>query len=254
VLGLVEIAICYEQGSKRQTSHLYTLLPPPERPPEIDPDPKNWPAPKRRTLLVRGTNRSGTSPSSGGGLGGEAVAAARIEQCTMPALAPRGVQSVWADIAPVSEQPPVHPESLPPSTLNAPPAQVERLPPFNLTPQEGNTEEGNKGKEGSTASFVISEVGLTNRQVWAVVLEELIRRGELRRGDIETWLRPAGLIGREGETLIVGAPNAVARDRIARRLLPAVRDALAATIGGPVQISVVVQVEKPPARRRAIAS
>ena len=48
---------------------------------------------------------------------------------------------------------------------------------------------------------------------------------------LETWLRPAALIGRDGETLLVGAPNAVARDRIATRLMPALRQAIAATIG-----------------------
>jgi hypothetical protein len=57
---------------------------------------------------------------------------------------------------------------------------------------------------------------------------------------LESWLRPAALIGRDGPTLIVGAPNAVTRDRITTRLLPAVRDALGATIGVPVGVSVVV--------------
>jgi hypothetical protein len=41
--------------------------------------------------------------------------------------------------------------------------------------------------------------------------------------------------------LIVGAPNAVARDRIARRLLPAVRAALAVTVGTDVGLSVVIE-------------
>jgi hypothetical protein len=68
VLGLVEVALCYEQGSNRQTSNLYTLLTPPDPLPEIDPDPDKWPAPNRRTLLVRGGNRA------------ESVAAARVQQ------------------------------------------------------------------------------------------------------------------------------------------------------------------------------
>jgi len=53
-------------------------------------------------------------------------------------------------------------------------------------------------------------------------------------------LRPAALIGREGATLILGAPNAVSRDRIATRLLPAVREALSTTIGSPVAVAVEV--------------
>src|SRR5215213_8771298 len=57
VLGLVEVALCYEQGSNRQTSNLYTLLTPPDSLPEIDPDPERWPPPNRSTLLVRDGNR-----------------------------------------------------------------------------------------------------------------------------------------------------------------------------------------------------
>jgi hypothetical protein len=91
--------------------------------------------------------------------------------------------------------------------------------------------------------FTIEEVGLSNRQVWAATLAELGRRGDVSRADVETWLRPAGLIGREGSTLLVGAPNAVARDRIVSRLLPALREALAATIGLRVAVEVVVEGE-----------
>src|SRR5262245_35304023 len=39
LLGLVEIATCLDQGTRRQTSNRYTLLPPPTRLPPIDPDP-----------------------------------------------------------------------------------------------------------------------------------------------------------------------------------------------------------------------
>ena len=87
---------------------------------------------------------------------------------------------------------------------------------------------------------MIPEIGLTNRQVWAATLGELARRGEVGGTELESWLRPAALIGRDGPTLIIGAPNAVSRERIATRLLPAVREALAATIGAPVEVSVVV--------------
>ena len=91
--------------------------------------------------------------------------------------------------------------------------------------------------------FTVEEVGLSNRQVWAAILAEITRQGDVGRADLETWLRPAGLIGRNGEALLVGAPNAVARDRIVTRLLPALRDAFAATIGAPVGVEVVVESE-----------
>ena len=98
--------------------------------------------------------------------------------------------------------------------------------------------------------FTVEEVGLSNRQVWAATLAELARRGDVSRADVETWLRPAGLIGRDGATLIVGAPNAVARDRIVSRLLPALRQAIAATIGVTVGIEVIVEGETETARRQ----
>ena len=88
-------------------------------------------------------------------------------------------------------------------------------------------------------NFPIVEVGLSSRQVWAAVLDEVAQRGNVSRADLETWLRPASLIGREGETLLIGAPNAVARDRIATRLLPALREAITATLGVAVEIAVV---------------
>ena len=91
--------------------------------------------------------------------------------------------------------------------------------------------------------FTIEEVGLSNRQVWAATLAELARRGDVSRADIETWLRPAALIGRDGATLHLSAPNAVARDRIVSRLLPALRQSIAATIGATVGIEVMVDGE-----------
>jgi chromosomal replication initiation ATPase DnaA len=90
-------------------------------------------------------------------------------------------------------------------------------------------------------TFTIDEVGLSNRQVWAATLGELARRGDVGRAELDTWLRPAALVGRDGETLILGAPNAVSRDRIATRLLPAVREALGDMIGARVHVSVVVE-------------
>lgn len=94
-------------------------------------------------------------------------------------------------------------------------------------------------------NFLIAEVGLSSRQVWAAVLDDLAQRGSVSRADLETWLRPASLVGREGDRLLVGAPNAVARDRIATRLLPALREAVAATCGVAVELAVVMTAEWP---------
>jgi hypothetical protein len=230
VLGLVEVALCYEQGSNRQTSNLYTLLTPPDPLPEIDPDPDKWPPPNRRTVLVRGSNRA------------ESVAVARLERTALA-----GERPSWAGTVPVREAgTPRQPDSLPPVSLAPPPRQAVTPPPATATPLEGTTNEGHSRKEESQqrktdgVTFTIDEIGLSNRQVWAATFGELARRGDVGRAELEGWLRPAALIGRDGATLIIGAPNAVTRDRIATRLLPAVRDALGATIGVPVEVSVVV--------------
>jgi hypothetical protein len=237
LMGLLEIATCYEEGSQRQTSNLYTLLTPPDRPPQIDPDPNRWPPPARRSVLVKG----------GGGDRAGVVAAARLEQGSLA-----GERATWAGLVPISEgATPRNACTLPPATAAPPRCNPCTPSPAILAPLEGNTPEGNTKKEGTHGrplgtrlttddSFVIEEIGLTNRQVWAATLGELARRGEVGRGELESWLRPAALVGRDGATLILGAPNAVTRDRIATRLLPAVRAALGATIGAPVGVEVIV--------------
>lgn len=121
-------------------------------------------------------------------------------------------------------------------------------PPRGAPPRRARREAAPDVPRMLPPTFVIDEVGLSNRQVWAAALAELARGGAVSSADLETWLRPAGIIGRDGEALIVGAPNAVARDRILARLLPALRDALAMTIGVP--LAVTIEVEDEPARRQ----
>jgi hypothetical protein len=230
LLGLVAISACYERGSRRQTSNLYTLLTPPDEPPELDPDPEKWPPPARRSVLVGTGNQAGS------------VATSRIEQG-----AGAGEQPVRGGLPPMAESTtPPHPLHPPPRNGCTPPPQSVHPPHARDAPLEGNTVKDDTRKEGSQekttheSTITIEEIGLTNRQVWAAALGELARRGDVGRTDLESWLRPAALIGRDGPTLILGAPNAVTRDRIASRLLPAVRDALGATIGAPVDVSVIV--------------
>jgi hypothetical protein len=91
--------------------------------------------------------------------------------------------------------------------------------------------------------FTIEEVGLTNRQVWAMILAEAARQGQMGAGDLETWLRPAALVGRDGDLLIVAAPTAVGRERLATRLLGALQAAVAAAIGVPLAVRVIVADE-----------
>ena len=87
---------------------------------------------------------------------------------------------------------------------------------------------------------MVAEVGLSSGQVWAATLTELARGGAVSATDLEAWLRPAALIGREGEALVIGTPNSAAGDRIASRLLPEVRSALARVLGVALPVTVVV--------------
>ncbi len=220
LLGLLEVTSCYEEGSKRQTSNLYTLLTPPAVPPELDPDPAHWPTPCRRTLVVRAGHRAQT------------VADAR--QGT-PQAASAGQETP-------------RPQDTPPPTSQSPRPRQQGAPsPVSRTPQEGlpstkdNTlKDRSLTRDDSSRSFTIAEIGLSNRQVWAATLTELARRGAVSASDVDTWLRPAALIGREGEALVLGAPNTAARDRITARLLSAVRAALAQVLGVALPVRVVV--------------
>ena len=292
LLGLIAVDSCYYEGTRIQASNRYTLLTPPQAPPEVDPDPARWPAPVRRVIFVtRGPNRrhvSDARPESS-----REVEASRCEH-----ILPGSTTSASDNDPLDSAALPAHLPALPagcrpdttlgvmptplPSVVLTPlpgvvptptPRRGDTTPGVPSTPYEGNTGEGNTWKEeyldekdgckttvgrlqadgqddeflaawpspcNRLADFVIQEIGLTNRQVWAATLGELARRGEIGRTELESWLRPAALIGREGTTLVIGAPNTVSRERIATRLVPAVRQALSATIGSPVEVLVVV--------------
>jgi hypothetical protein len=89
--------------------------------------------------------------------------------------------------------------------------------------------------------FHVAECGLPSGQVWAAVVEEAARGGEISRANVDAWLRPTTLLGRgEGGALIVGAPHTLAQRRVATRFLPALRSAVAAVIGADAPIEVVV--------------
>jgi hypothetical protein len=142
-------------------------------------------------------------------------------------VAPRRLREIllrWEREGFPAPRAPVPPRPDPPRSARRPPMARDESPadPRTLPPL-----------------FIVAEIGLSNRQVWAATLAEIARRGDISRADLETWLRPAGLIGRDGETLIVGAPSGIARDRISSRLLTPLREALAATIGVSLAVAVV---------------
>ena len=92
-----------------------------------------------------------------------------------------------------------------------------------------------------TPSFTLAG-GLTNQQVWTSALERLGTR--LTPATLETWLRPAALVGIDSDgALIIGAPNDFARRRIESRLREDVARVLGDLVGRPVTVRVVVTQE-----------
>jgi hypothetical protein len=89
-------------------------------------------------------------------------------------------------------------------------------------------------------SFVVRG-GLTNHQIWSSVLETLSMR--LTAATLETWVRPASIIGMEDDTLILGTPNAFAQRRLSTRLQSEIVSALGELLDGPVEVRVVVAQE-----------
>ncbi len=220
-LGLVEVTACFEEGTNRQTSNLYPLLTPPAVPPDLDPHPARWPPPHRRTLRVHPGRRSQTVADA-------RRAARRMAQSGPGTPRQAGTPS--------------------PATPAYRPRQLDTPSPASVAPQEGHhrfkdvsLKDRSLTSDDLPRSFTIAEIGLSNGQVWAATLAELARGGAVSATDLEAWLRPAALIGRDGEALLLGAPSKTARDRIAARLLPAVRAALAQVVGTSLPVTVVVR-------------
>ena len=224
LLGLVDIVTCLDRTTRRQTSNRYTLLPPPTRLPQLDPDPGRWPPPQRRSLLGRGDQLEHAAP--------------RSPECGKDELAPSSVCPTEGGGDRQPDWIPGHPDRGEGFSLNRGGDHAEPGEGFSRNHQEGNTHEQHTVKDNAPL-FAITEIGLSNRQVWAAALEELALRADVSRAEIETWLRPAALSGQEGDTLLISAPNRVAADRISRRLLPSLRQALATTVGVPLDVRVI---------------
>ncbi len=92
------------------------------------------------------------------------------------------------------------------------------------------------------ASFLIEECGLSNRQVWSAMLDELRAGGD--RASVDTWLRDAAIVGRgEDGALVVGVPHELARRRVADRFVTALRRSVTTVVGVALPVEVVLTRE-----------
>jgi hypothetical protein len=103
------------------------------------------------------------------------------------------------------------------------------------------------GPDGSAVSptiptfLVDPTLGLTNRQLWAAVLDEL--RRTVSPGSFATWLKPTRLIGLEGTELVVGVPNSYAREWLGERFASQVESAVEVVLGSSRRVRFAVERE-----------
>lgn len=88
--------------------------------------------------------------------------------------------------------------------------------------------------------FTIPEFGISSDHFWHALLDAVEAQAAFPRAEVDTWLRPAHLAGRDGDALVIAAPNKVARDRLDGRMLPQLRAVAAARFGAPLTFRVVV--------------
>ena len=105
---------------------------------------------------------------------------------------------------------------------------------------ESEVEEPVNRTGSGPGSFVVSGSGLSGDQVWSALLDELTASGDVPAANVATWLRPARLVAeREDGTLVIGAPHAPARRRIAGHYQTPIESALSRLLGRPIRIDVI---------------
>ncbi|MHB8644420.1 MAG: DnaA N-terminal domain-containing protein [Thermomicrobiales bacterium] len=91
----------------------------------------------------------------------------------------------------------------------------------------------------SAASIPLSATGLTNRQIWAMALQDL--QGRMSGATFAVWIRPAELVAIEPDgTLVIGARNRVQRERLERQHLADLTIVLGKILDRPVGVRVVM--------------
>ena len=136
LLDLVNVESCFLAGTNIQTSNQYTLLAPPDVPPRVDPDLSSWPPPVRHVVFVtHGASR-------------QRVCDGRPQPS--PAALPTPSTGCQADTPPGVELTPT------PRQPDTPPVSGGHPPGVSLTPQEGNTVEGQHREGQHTEGEIIS--------------------------------------------------------------------------------------------------
>lgn len=79
--------------------------------------------------------------------------------------------------------------------------------------------------------FAVPGSGLSSRQVWSAVIDELQRGGAMPRIDIDAWVRTSALVAADDAELALGVPNVLAERRAAGRYRVTLEDAIQRVTG-----------------------
>jgi hypothetical protein len=100
-----------------------------------------------------------------------------------------------------------------------------------------DTDETGEGEPASPEPHVMGP-----DRVWQAALGEL--RLQMTRGTFNTWLKPARLLGREGNTFTVGVENEYIKDWLSNRLIGTIQRTVSSIVGEEVEVKFVVQPRK----------
>ncbi len=78
--------------------------------------------------------------------------------------------------------------------------------------------------------------------IWQAVLGEL--QLQMTRETFNTWLKPTGMLGREGDVFTVGVENAYVKEWLSNRLLATILRTMTSIVGREVKVKFVVWSEK----------
>jgi hypothetical protein len=88
-------------------------------------------------------------------------------------------------------------------------------------------------------AFSVATTGLTNRQIWAMALQDLQSR--MSGATFAVWVRPAELLAIDPDgTLVIGARNRVQRERLEGQYLVDLIAVLGKILDRPVGVRVVI--------------
>ena len=153
-------------------------------------------------------------------------------------------QSTQVYSSPVTD--PSSPWSWPAPTASGsfPAAPVESVPaspgsPPNPPVEMPETHHREPPSLPTAASPALSSTGLTNRQIWAMALQDL--QGRMSGATFAVWIRPAELLAIEPDgTLVIGARNRVQRERLERQHLTDLVVVLGKILDRPVGMRIVM--------------